>query len=78
MDGPRAGSVATVGPLVHHSDRGSQSLAIRYTDRLLDPGITASAGTRGHAYDNALAETINGLYRAEVTHHLGLLKDWTT
>jgi transposase InsO family protein len=59
------------GPLVHHSDRGSQYLAIRYTDRLLDAGITASVGSRGDAYDNALAETINGLYKAEVIHHLG-------
>jgi putative transposase len=59
------------GPLVHHSDRGSQYLAIRYTDRLLDAGITASVGSRGGAYDNALAETINGLYKAEVIHHLG-------
>src|SRR5690606_8613272 len=59
------------GPLVHHSDRGSQYRAIRYTDRLLDAGITASVGSRGDAYDNALAETINGLYKAEVIHHLG-------
>lgn len=59
------------GPLVHHSDRGSQYLAIRCTDRLLDAGIVASVGSRGDAYDNALAETINGLYKAEVIHHLG-------
>jgi putative transposase len=59
------------GPLVHHSDRGSQYLAIRYTDRLLEAGIFASVGSRGDAYDNALAETINGLYKAEVIHHLG-------
>lgn len=59
------------GPLVHHSDRGSQYLAIRYTDRLLEAGIEASVGSRGDAYDNALAETINGLYKAEVIHHLG-------
>ena len=59
------------GPLVHHSDRGSQYLAIRYTDRLLDAGIESSVGSRGDAYDNALAETINGLYKAEVIHHLG-------
>jgi putative transposase len=59
------------GPLVHHSDRGSQYLAIRYTDRLLDAGIVSSVGSRGDAYDNALAETINGLYKAEVIHHLG-------
>jgi transposase InsO family protein len=59
------------GPLVHHSDRGVQYLAIRYTERLLDAGIESSVGRRGDAYDNALAETINGLYKTEVIHHLG-------
>lgn len=59
------------GPLVHHSDRGVQYLAIRYTERLLEAGIESSVGRRGDAYDNALAETINGLYKAEVIHHLG-------
>lgn len=59
------------GPLVHHSDRGTQYLAIRYTDRLLAAGIASSVGSRGDAYDNALAETINGLYKAEVIHHQG-------
>ncbi len=62
---------ALEGPLVHHSDRGSQYLAIRYTDRLLDAGIESSVGSRGDAYDNALAETINGLYKTEVIYHLG-------
>jgi transposase InsO family protein len=62
---------AVDGPLVHHSDRGSQYLAIRYTERLLEAGIASSVGSRGDAYDNALAETINGLYKAEVIHHLG-------
>ena len=57
--------------LIHHSDRGSQYLAIRYTDRLLELGIEGSVGSRGDAYDNALAETINGLYKAEVIYHLG-------
>lgn len=61
----------TDAPLVHHSDRGSQYLAIRYTDRLLDAGIESSVGSRGDAYDNALAETINGLFKAEVIYHLG-------
>jgi putative transposase len=61
----------TDAPLVHHSDRGSQYLAIRYTDRLLEAGIESSVGSRGDAYDNALAETINGLYKTEVIHHLG-------
>ncbi len=56
---------------MHHSDRGAQYLAIRYADRLLDAGIESSVGRRGDAYDNALAETINGLYKAEVIHHLG-------
>jgi transposase InsO family protein len=62
------------GPLVHHSDQRTQNLAFRYTDRLRDLGITSSVGSRGDAYDNALAETINGLYKAEVIHHLGLGK----
>ncbi len=57
--------------LIHHSDRGSQYLAIRYTDRLAEAGIEPSVGSRGDAYDNALAETINGLYKAEVIYHLG-------
>lgn len=61
----------TDGPLVHHSDRGSQYLAIRYTDRLLEAGIASSVGSRGDTYDNALAETINGLYKAEIIYHLG-------
>ncbi len=54
--------------LVHHSDRGSQYLAIRYSERLVEAGIQASVGSVGDSYDNALAETINGLYKAEVIH----------
>ena len=54
--------------LVHHSDRGCQYLSIRYTDRLAEAGIEASVGSVGDSYDNALAETINGLYKAEVIH----------
>jgi putative transposase len=54
--------------LVHHSDRGSQYLAMRYTDRLKDAGIEPSVGSVGDSYDNAMAETINGLYKAEVIH----------
>lgn len=54
--------------LVHHSDRGSQYLALRYTERLEDANITPSVGSVGDSYDNALAETINGLYKAEVIH----------
>ena len=61
----------TDGPLVHHSDRGVQYLAIRYTDRLLEAGIEPSVGSRGDSYDNALAETVIGLYKAEVIYHLG-------
>jgi putative transposase len=57
--------------LVHHSDHGSQYLAIRYSERLTEEGITPSAGTVGDAYDNALAETINGLYKTEVIRHQG-------
>ncbi len=54
--------------LVHHSDRGSQYLAIRYTDRLVEAGIRPSVGSTGDAYDNALAETVNGLYKTELIH----------
>ena len=59
------------GPLVHHSDRGVQYLSIRYTDRLTQAGIAASVGSRGDSYDNALAETVIGLYKAEVIRHQG-------
>ena len=54
--------------LIHHSDRGSQYVSIRYTGRLLDAGIEPSVGSTGDSYDNALAETINGLYKAELIH----------
>jgi putative transposase len=54
--------------LVHHSDRGVQYVAIRYTERLAEAGIEPSVGSVGDSYDNALAETINGLYKAEVIH----------
>ncbi len=57
--------------LVHHSDRGSQYLALRYTERLVDAGVEPSVGSVGDSYDNALAETINGLYKAEVIHRRG-------
>jgi transposase InsO family protein len=52
--------------LVHHSDRGVQYLSIRYTERLAEAGIESSVGSIGDSYDNALAETINGLYKAEL------------
>jgi transposase InsO family protein len=54
------------GDLVHHSDRGSQYVSIRYSERLADAGIEPSVGSTGDSYDNALVETINGLYKAEV------------
>jgi putative transposase len=59
-----------VGPdrLVHHSDRGVQYVSIRYTERLAEAGLEPSVGSVGDSYDNALAETINGLYKAEVIH----------
>ncbi|BBL70871.1 hypothetical protein MoryE10_14770 [Methylogaea oryzae] len=56
------------GSLVHHSDRGSQYVSIRYSERLAEAGIEPSVGSRGDSYDNALAETINGLYKAELIH----------
>ena len=59
------------GGLVHHSDRGSQYLALRYTERLVEAGVEPSVGSVGDSYDNALAETINGLYKAEVIHRRG-------
>lgn len=54
--------------LVHHSDKGSQYVSIRYTERLAEAGIEPSVGSRGDSYDNALAETINGLYKTELIH----------
>jgi transposase InsO family protein len=54
--------------LVHHSDRGVQYVSIRYTERLVEAGVLPSVGSVGDSYDNALAETINGLYKAEVIH----------
>jgi transposase InsO family protein len=57
--------------LIHHSDRGSQYLSIRYTERLAEAGIEASVGTVGDSYDNALAETVIGLFKTEVIHRQG-------
>ncbi len=59
------------GDLVHHSDRGTQYLSIRYTERLADAGIELSVGSRGDAYDNALAETVIGLFKTEVIRRRG-------
>ena len=62
---------AATGDLVHHSDRGTQYLSIRYTERLADAGIELSVGSRGDAYDNALAETVIGLFKTEVIRRCG-------
>lgn len=56
---------------IHHSDRGSQYLSICYTERLAEAGLVSSVGSVGDSYDNALAETINGLYKTEVIHKRG-------
>lgn len=57
--------------LVAHTDHGSQYMAIRYSERITEAGITPSVGAVGSSYDNALAESINGLYKTEVIRHLG-------
>jgi transposase InsO family protein len=57
--------------LIHHSDRGTQYLSIRYTERLADAGIERSVGSTGDSYDNALAESVIGLYKTEVIHRRG-------
>lgn len=62
------------GTLMHHSDRGSQYVSIRYSERLAEAGIEPSVGSRGDSYDNALAETINGLYKAGLIHR----RTWKT
>lgn len=62
------------GTLIHHSDRGSQYLSIRYSERLAQAGINPSVGNRGDSYDNALAKTINGLYKTELIHR----RTWKT
>jgi putative transposase len=62
---------AQLDGLVHHSDRGSQYLAIRYTERLAETGAVTSVGSRGDSYDNALAETIIGLYKTELVRRRG-------
>lgn len=59
------------GGLIRHSDRGSQYVSIKYTERLAEGRIEPSVGSVGDSYDNALAETINGLYKAEVIHRRG-------
>jgi putative transposase len=64
-----------LGGLVHHSDRGVQYLSIRYTQRLAEEGAVASVGSRGDSFDNALAEAVNGLYKAEL---IGRQGPWRT
>jgi putative transposase len=68
-------SRSNIEGLVHHSDRGSQYLSIRYSEKLIEAGIDASVGSVGDSYDNALAETINGLYKTEVIRHKGPWKN---
>jgi len=62
---------AALTGLVHHSDRGGQYLAVRYSERLAEAGAVASVGSKGDSFDNALAETVNGLYKAELIHRSG-------
>jgi len=69
--------------LVHHSDRGSQYLSIKYTERLAEAEIDLSVGTVGDAYDNALAECVIGLFKTEVINQIGPWKsmrevEWET
>jgi putative transposase len=61
----------TLQGLVHHSDRGVQYLSIRYTERLAEAGVLSSVGSRGDSYDNALAESVIGLYKTELVHRRG-------
>ena len=60
-----------LGSLIHHSDRGVQYLAIRYTERLAEAAAVSSVGSKGDSYDNALAESVNGLYKAELINRHG-------
>ena len=69
--------------LIHHSDKGSQYVSIRYSERLLQAGVEPSVGSTGDSYDNALAETINGLYKTELVRKKGPWKtiealEWET
>jgi putative transposase len=73
----------TTSGLIHHSDRGTQYVSIRYSERLLQAGVEPSVGSTGDSYDNALAETINGLYKTEVVRKKGPWKtiealEWET
>lgn len=66
-----ARGAAALPGLIHHSDRGTQYVSMRYTDRLADAGIAPSVGSRGDAYDNALAESVMALYKTEVIRRQG-------
>jgi len=57
--------IGRIDGLIHHRDRGSQYVSIRYSERLSEAGMEPSVGSRGDSYDNALAETINGPYKAK-------------
>jgi putative transposase len=67
-----------VDGLIHHSDRGVQYVAIRYTQRLAEVGAVASVGSRGDSYDNALAEAFNSLFKAELVRNKGPGRTSTT
>ena len=71
----RARDGESVDGLIHHSDAGSQYTAIRYAERLLDAGALASIGTVGDSFDNALAESVVGLYKTECVRHDGPFRD---
>ena len=61
--------------LIHHSDRGSQYLSIRYSERLTDAGVDPSVGSKGDSYDNAMAESVIGLFKSEVIYRRGPWKN---
>ena len=63
--------IDTLTSLVHHSDRGTQYLSMQYTNRLADAGIAPSVGSQGDAFDNALAESVIGLFKTEVIKRKG-------
>ncbi|WP_040162501.1 integrase core domain-containing protein, partial [Nigerium massiliense] len=63
-----SGAVRCQSGLIHHSDRGAQYVSLAYSDALITAGVTASVGSVGDSYDNALAETVNGLFKAELIH----------
>ena len=63
-----------LGGLIHHSDKGVQCVAVRYTQRLAEAGAVASVGSTGDSYDNALAEAFNSLFKAELVRNRGRWK----